>query len=51
MQVLILFPMIYYFSHPEPYHMRTLDPLLLILVCSTIVACASGRGTRWVGYG
>jgi 4-amino-4-deoxy-L-arabinose transferase-like glycosyltransferase len=36
--VLILFPMIYYFSHPEPYHMRTLDPLLLILVCSTIVA-------------
>jgi hypothetical protein len=36
--VLILFPMIYYFSHPEPYHMRTLDPLLLIFACSTIVA-------------
>jgi 4-amino-4-deoxy-L-arabinose transferase-like glycosyltransferase len=35
--VLILFPMIYYFTHPEPYHMRTLDPLLLIFVCSTIV--------------
>ena len=29
--VLFLFPMVYYFSHPEPYHMRPLDPLLIIL--------------------
>lgn len=35
--VLFLFPVIYYFSHPEPYHMRPLDPLLLILGCSALV--------------
>lgn len=36
--VLFLFPIIYYFSHPEPYHMRPLDPLMLILGCSVLVA-------------
>jgi 4-amino-4-deoxy-L-arabinose transferase-like glycosyltransferase len=35
--VMFLFPMVYYFSHPEPYHMRTLDPLMVILCCYTIV--------------
>lgn len=29
--VLFLFPLIYYFSHPEPYHLRPLDPILVIL--------------------
>jgi len=29
--VLFLFPMMYYFSHPEPYHLRALDPLLVML--------------------
>ena len=29
--VLFLFPIVYYFSHPEPYHMRPLDPLLILL--------------------
>ncbi len=36
--VLFLFPIIYYFSHPEPYHMRPLDPLMLVLGCSALVA-------------
>lgn len=36
--VLFLFPAIYYFSHPEPYHMRPLDPLMLLLGCSAIAA-------------
>lgn len=36
--VLFLFPIIYYFSHPEPYHMRPLDPLMLILGCGAIAA-------------
>jgi 4-amino-4-deoxy-L-arabinose transferase-like glycosyltransferase len=36
--VLVLFPIIYYLSHPEPYHMRPLDPLLVILVCQALVA-------------
>ncbi len=31
--VLFLFPVIYYFTHPEPYHMRPLDPLLVMLGC------------------
>jgi hypothetical protein len=29
--VLFLFPLIYYFNHPEPYHLRAVDPLLVIL--------------------
>ncbi len=36
--VLFLFPIIYYFSHPEPYHMRPLDPLILVLGCSALLA-------------
>jgi 4-amino-4-deoxy-L-arabinose transferase-like glycosyltransferase len=35
--VLFLFPMIYYFSHPEPYHLRPLDPLMVILGCQAIL--------------
>jgi hypothetical protein len=31
--VLLLMPVTYYFAHPEPYHMRPLDPLLVILAC------------------
>ena len=34
--VLFLFPAMYYFTHPEPYHMRPLDPLLVILGCYAI---------------
>ena len=34
--VMFLFPIVYYFSHPEPYHMRTLDPLIVILGCYAI---------------
>jgi 4-amino-4-deoxy-L-arabinose transferase-like glycosyltransferase len=41
--VLFLFPMVYYFSHPEPYHMRTLDPLVVILGCLTIVTWREHR--------
>ena len=35
--VLFLFPVMYYFAHPEPYHLRPLDPLLLILACYAIL--------------
>lgn len=34
--VLFLFPLMYYFAHPEPYHMRPLDLLLVILACFTV---------------
>jgi len=36
--VLFLFPLMYYFTHPEPYHLRPLDPLLLMLGCCAILA-------------
>jgi hypothetical protein len=29
--VLFLFPVMYYFTHPEPYHLRPLDPIMVIL--------------------
>ena len=34
--VLFLYPLMYYFVHPEPYRMRPLDPLLVILACFTV---------------
>ena len=36
--VLFLFPIMYYFTHPEPYHLRPLDPLIVILGCHAILA-------------
>ncbi len=36
--VLFLFPIMYYFTHPEPYHLRPLDPLFVILGCYALLA-------------
>lgn len=36
--VLFLYPLMYYFVHPETYRMRPLDPLLAILGCRAIEA-------------
>jgi 4-amino-4-deoxy-L-arabinose transferase-like glycosyltransferase len=36
--VLFLFPLMYYFTHPEPYHLRAVGPLLTILACQAIWA-------------
>jgi 4-amino-4-deoxy-L-arabinose transferase-like glycosyltransferase len=35
--VLFLFPLMYYFSHPEPYQLRAVDPLMVILGVLAIV--------------
>jgi 4-amino-4-deoxy-L-arabinose transferase-like glycosyltransferase len=35
--VLFLFPVVYYFTHPEPYHLRPLDPLLVMLGCFAVL--------------
>jgi len=35
--VMFVFPMIYYFNHPEPYHMRALDPLIVMLGCFALI--------------
>lgn len=35
--VLFLFPLMYYFSHPEPYQLRAVDPMLVVLgVCAIL---------------
>lgn len=34
--VMMVLPMMYYFAHPEPYHLRPLDPLMTMLGCYTI---------------
>ena len=36
--VLFLFPIIYYFAHPEPYHLRWLDLLIAVLGCHAILS-------------
>lgn len=34
--VMMVLPVMYYFAHPEPYHLRPLDPLLGMLSCYAI---------------
>ena len=36
--VLFFFPLMYYFTHPEPYHLRSVDPLLVIFGCQAMLA-------------
>jgi 4-amino-4-deoxy-L-arabinose transferase-like glycosyltransferase len=36
--VIFLFPAMYYFTHPQAYHMRPIDPVLVILGCYAINA-------------
>jgi 4-amino-4-deoxy-L-arabinose transferase-like glycosyltransferase len=51
--VMFLFPMLYYFTHPEPYHMRPLDPLFVILGCYAVFALRgravepAAEATQW----
>jgi len=35
--VMFVFPLIYCFNHPEPYHMRAIDPLIVMLGCFAVV--------------
>jgi Dolichyl-phosphate-mannose-protein mannosyltransferase len=35
--VLFLFPFLYYFTHPEPYHLRPVDPLIAMMGCYAII--------------
>lgn len=44
--VLFLFPLMYYFSHPEPYHLRPVDPLLVMLACYAILSLRARRRAR-----
>jgi len=42
--VLLLFPLMYYFSHPEPYQLRAVDPILVILgVCAILRFRSRGK--------
>jgi len=40
--------MMYYFTHPEPYHLRPLDPVMLILCCQYILALRAQAGAASV---
>jgi len=44
--VLFLFPIMYYFSHPEPYHLRPLDPVMVMLGCEAIYAWRARANAR-----
>jgi len=44
--VLFLFPIMYCFAHPEPYHMRPLDPLIAILGCYAILTARERLAER-----
>ena len=46
--VLFLFPLMYYFIHPEAYRMRPLDPLMVIFGCLAILTLRvrAGEFTR-----
>lgn len=41
--VLVFFPLAYYFSHPETYYFRPVDPLIVVMAAVALVA---GRETR-----
>jgi hypothetical protein len=34
----------YYFTHPEPYHMRPLDPMLAMVGCYAILTLSGNVG-------
>lgn len=40
--VLFLFPLMYYFTHPQAYHFRPLDPLIVILAAYLLVKAPAG---------
>ncbi len=39
--VLLLLPTPYFFTHPEPYHLRALDPVLVMLGCHAVLTWRS----------
>ncbi len=43
--VFVFFPLVYYFSHPETYYFRPVDPLIVVLA-AYFVAGRSGRQRR-----
>jgi 4-amino-4-deoxy-L-arabinose transferase-like glycosyltransferase len=44
--VLFLYPLMYYFVHPEAYRMRPLDPLMIVLGCRAVLALRQRRMSR-----
>ena len=41
--VLFFFPLTYYFSHPETYYFRPVDPLIVVLAASLSLGAASAQ--------
>ncbi len=46
--VFFFFPMIYYFTHPEDYYRRPIDPQYLVLAAYTAASWASKRKGRFI---
>lgn len=44
--VLFLFPLPYYFSHPETYYFRPVDPVIVVLAAIAVAGAPSSRGLR-----
>lgn len=44
--VLVFFPAMYYFTHPQAYHMRPVDPVLALLACYAICRFFKPRAAR-----
>lgn len=44
--VLLLLPLPYFFTHPEPYHLRALDPLLAMLGCYAVLTLRGGSASH-----
>jgi hypothetical protein len=44
--VLFFFPLAYYFSHPETYYFRPVDPLIVILAAVTVAGWVKGSAKK-----
>lgn len=47
--VMAVLPAMYYFAHPEPYHLRPLDPLLGMLGCYAVYTWREHAAERAAG--
>ena len=49
--VFVFFPLAYYFSHPETYYFRPVDPLIVVLAAYFVTERFGGRRQPAAGAG
>jgi hypothetical protein len=47
--VFVFFPLVYYFSHPETYYFRPVDPLIVLLAAYFVTERFGGRSNATLG--